>query len=503
MISRVTSLALHGLHGMLVDVETDVRNGLPGMTIVGMGNKAVTEARERIRSAITHSDLAIPPKKYTMNLAPADVPKDGAHFDLPLALSLLVATSQLRQQDVAGALFAAELSLNGALKPIRGAVAIAQAAKRASIHSVYLPPGSASQAALVSGITVYAPSTLRELFLHLKNEVRLISVKADPLPQAQPTTPHLDAIIGHEQAKRALVIAAAGRHNILLYGPPGTGKSLLANALPSLLPPLSDEAMAEVTHLHSLTSSRSGVIWRPPFRAPHHSIGLAALIGGGSRATPGEISLAHHGVLLLDELPEFQRTALEALRQPLESGTIAISRLYGTHDYPARFLCIATMNPCPCGYVGDSEKHCRCSSPEKARYRRRLSGPIIDRFDLCLPIYRTKDVVSKSDISLRESQQTSLSSSPAVAYDRQKRRYKSSTEYNAYAYSTPLILATLTPTAKTFLQHAATRLVLSTRATFSVTKVARTIADLADSDRIETEHIAEALQLRVSLPSDP
>jgi len=312
MISHVTTLTLTGLHGQLVDVETDVRNGLPGITIVGMGNKAVTEARERIRSAITHSQLTIPPKKYTMNLAPADVPKDGSQFDLPLALSLLVATGQLRQEDVDGALFAAELSLNGSLKAVKGAVAIARAAKQAGIARVYLPPESAPEGALVDGVTIFAPPNLEALFRHLKGERPLAPEIVSPIAHSPPDHPTLDEVIGHEQAKRALVIAAAGHHNILLYGPPGTGKTLLASALPSLLPELGAEATAEATHLHSLSSARSGVIHRPPFRSPHHSTGMAALIGGGTRATPGEVSLAHHGVLLLDELPEFSREAIDA-----------------------------------------------------------------------------------------------------------------------------------------------------------------------------------------------
>jgi magnesium chelatase family protein len=503
MISHVTTLTLTGLHGQLVEVETDVRNGLPGMTIVGMGNKAVTEARERIRSAITHSQLTIPPKKYTMNLAPADVPKDGSQFDLPLALSLLVATGQLRQEDVNGALFAAELSLNGSLKAIKGAVAIARAAKQAGITRVFLPPESASQGALVDGIAVYAPPTLEALFLHLKGECVLTPVEAAFTALQPPSSSTLDQVIGHEQAKRALVIAAAGHHNILLYGPPGTGKTLLASTLPSLLPTLSSDATAEATHLHSLTSARSGVISHPPFRAPHHSTGLAALIGGGVRATPGEISLAHHGILLLDELPEFSREAIDALRQPLQSGTISITRLYGTIEFPARFICVATMNPCPCGFLGDTKRPCTCSSVEKARYRRRISGPIFDRFDICVPVYRTNSVVKKNDQTLLEIQHAHLLKMIDAALLRQKHRFKSSIEYNAYAYSGKDLLHAIPLASKELIDQAARRLQLSTRAVFSVIKVARTIADLADSNTIEPEHIAEALQLRTSLPSDP
>ena len=503
MISRVTTHTLSSLDGQLVTVETDVRNGLPGITIVGMGNKAVTEARERIRSAITHSQLTIPPKKYTINLAPADVPKNGSQFDLPLALSLLVATGQLRQSNVDKALFAAELSLNGSLKAIRGAVAISRAAQQVGIPSVYLPPDSAALGALVEGVTVYAPRSLHELFLHLKGEITLDPVNRPSSEPRASSVKNWNSIVGHEQAKRALVIAAAGRHNILLYGPPGTGKTLLASTLSSLLPPLSDDELVEVTHLHNLRSPQSGVIEHPPFRAPHHSIGLAALIGGGARATPGEMSLAHHGVLLLDELPEFSRDAITALRQPLQSGVISISRLHGTLDLPARCICIATMNPCPCGFYGDSERQCVCSAAERARYRRKLSGPLLDRFALCLPVYRTNNVVKNNDKTLNNTQYSYLLESIRSVALQQNQRRRSSTEHNAYAYSEHQILATLPADPRQLLEAATTRLHLSIRAILSIAAVAQTIADLAGSPVIQAAHVAEALQLRGGLPADP
>lgn len=500
MIARVYTAALHSFDGDLVEVETDMKQGLPGIHIVGMGNKAVDEARERIRSAITHSLLTVPPHKFVINLAPAELPKDGAHFDLALALALLVATKQIQQSEVDGALFAGELSLDGSLKPIRGAVSIAETAKRYQLPAVYLPLSSAPQATLVEGVTVYGIRTLKELFLHLKGIEPITPVRPFRIKQPQQTaTPLLDAVAGQAQAKRALQIAVAGRHNILMIGPPGAGKSMLAKAVSELLPPLSPQEQRTVTHIHALAGTTlDSIITSRPFRSPHHHLTATALIGGGVRPKPGEISLAHHGVLFLDELPEYSHNVLEALRQPLEDHTVTISRLHGSLRYPARCMLVATMNPCPCGYYGDTAIACRCTDFQRQRYQQRLSGPLLDRIDLCVQLQRVDTNVLMRTNMLNKKQRSQVLDSIAIATTAQKHRYKSSTAYNAYVSHPDLPnLLMASPEALDFLTKAADRLHFSARVSLKTLRVARTIADLDSDKKIAPQHISEALQLRV------
>lgn len=501
MLAKIRSFALNGLEGFEVAVEVDVNAGLPAYEIVGMGDTAVKESRERVRAAIKNSLLDYPIRRVTVNLAPADSKKEGSLYDLAIAVGILAATEQVPKGSHSGFVVIGELGLDGSLRRVNGILPLVLSALQHGYDKFILPEGNAKEASYVPGVNAYCFDKLSEVARFLCGEL-----KRDPVPtrvfgtQAADNRYNVDfsEVKGQAVARRALEIAVAGGHNVLMIGPPGAGKTLMAKCVPTIMPDMTFEEAIEVTKIHSVAGildPEKGIVTQRPFRTPHHTVTAPALMGGGAKARPGEVSLAHNGVLFLDEMPEYQRRTLEGLRQPLEDGTVTVSRSKQTLDYPADFMLVASMNPCPCGNFGSRTRQCRCSASEIHRYVSRLSGPLLDRIDLQVEV----DGVGYEELRFSPDSESSASIKKRVENARriQRERYGSSLVTNANMTNAQLKKhCALSPDCERILERAFVKLNMTARASTRVLKVARTIADLAGSADILAPHITEAVQYR-------
>lgn len=503
MLAHVYSSAVNGIDAYLIDVEVDITPALPSFTIVGLPDAAVRESIERVRAAIKNCGFEFPSRRITINLAPADVRKEGPSFDLPIAVGILAATGQIDIESIQNCIVIGELSLDGAVRGVSGVLPIALNARDAKIDNILVPAHNVKEAAIVQEINVYPVNTLTEVVNLLNEPEHMLPAIFDIKEFEALEEPAYDAdfadVKGQETTKRALEISAAGGHNLIMIGPPGSGKTMLARRIPSILPPLSMEEALEVTKLYSvcgLLSSNEALITRRAFRSPHHTISNAGLTGGGTYPRPGEVSLAHHGVLFLDEFPEFKRDVLEVMRQPLEDGCVTIARAQASLTYPAQFMLVAAMNPCPCGYYNDHIKSCTCTPQMISRYLQRISGPLLDRIDIHVEVPRLK----QSELMSKSSGESSASIRARVCKAReiQLARFSGSKIYcNAKMNTRQMrLFCKLTSDAEVMLKDAIERLRLSARAYDRILKLSRTIADLASSDVVRVEHIAEAVQYR-------
>ena len=490
-LAVIYSRAKTGIHAPLVTVEVHISNGLPGLAIVGLPEAAVKESKDRVRSALINSHFEFPTRRITVNLAPADLPKEGGRFDLPIALGILVASGQLPIEAIDSYEFLGELALGGEIRPINGVLTAALSCSNDS-RTLIIPADNSGEAALIDQLSVFAPNHLLQLTAHLLAKEILPPVTRQ-ITSTAPKYPDLTEVQGQHQARRALEIAAAGRHNLLYVGPPGSGKTMLANRLPGLLPPLTNAQSLEVAALYSIAGLWQNEMWQQlPYRAPHHTASPTALVGGGSNPKPGEISLAHHGILFLDELPEFNRQVLEVLRQPLESGEIVIARAKEKLCLPAKFQFIAAMNPCPCGYLGDPHHHCRCTPDKVERYRSKISGPLLDRIDMHVP---TQPLPAKLLTHPGATESTKTVRERVIAA-KKIQQLRQQCDNAALSGNQLEQHCQLSDEDKDYLYQTLSRLNFSARAYHRILRVARTIADLSNQTIVQRPHLAEAISYR-------